>query len=341
MHLKSLILIAFLALFNYANCACNTAWGQCGGDTYRGEKCCVSGYYCKYYNQWFSQCIPGNTTTTSRVRTNESTTQVVTKTTTVVNPTTAAPQPTNNTPKPNTLFIAGDSTGDSTTANGGKTVGWGKFLSNYVTCNVQNHAKSGRSARTFWREGRWTTLMNGVQAGDYVFIQFGHNDGGGPYHEKERGCVDGTGNESVTVTLKSGEKEVVHTFPWYIRQMANQVLAKKAHPILLTQTPRKIFTNGKIETPGRFHDYMIMVAKELNIPCINMFKYIARQYESLGEAYLNNNGWFPVDYLHPSPTAADFDAKLLVNAFSKCQPISELIAVLNDKGKAVNYDCRQ
>lgn len=226
-------------------------------------------------------------------------------------------------------------------ANGGKTVGWGKFLSNYVNCNVSNQAKAGRSARSFWREGRWTNIINGVKAGDYVFIQFGHNDGGGPTHEKERGCVNGTGNETVTVTLKSGEKEVVHTFPWYIRQMANQVLAKKAHPILLTQTPRKIFTNGKIESPGRFHDYMIMVAKELNIPCINMFKYIARQYESLGEAYLNNNNWFPVDYLHPSPVAADFDAKLLVNAFKKCQPISELISELNDQGKAIDYDCRQ
>jgi len=337
MHLKSVVFITLVAFANkYVNAACGNAWDQCGGSNYNGENCCVSGYYCKYYNQWFSQCIPGTTTTTSRVRTAGTATQIRT-TTRTNNPS----QPTSNVSKPANIFIAGDSTGDSTTANGGKTVGWGKFLSNYVTCNVQNHAKSGRSARTFWREGRWTTLINSVKAGDYVFIQFGHNDGGGPTHEKERGCTNGTGNETVTVTLKSGETEVVHTFPWYIRQMANQVLAKNAHPILLTQTPRKIFTNGQIESPGRFHDYMIMVAQELNIPCINMFKYIGRQLEELGETYLDNNNWFPVDYLHPSPVAADFIAQLLVNAFSKCQPISELIAVLNDKGKAVNYNCRQ
>lgn len=312
MNSKS-ILVTIVALLGYVNAACNKAFYQCGGTNFKGENCCVSGYYCKKYNNWFSQCVPGSETPS---KTNGAA------------PTIIASKPTVT----RTIFIAGDSTGDSKTANNGKTVGWGKFLSDYVTCNVSNQAKSGRSARTFWREGKWNNLINGVKEGDYVFIQFGHNDGGGPTHEKERGCANGTGNETVTVTLKSGEKEVVHTFPWYIRQMANQVLAKKAHPILLTQTPHKVFKNGKIEAPNRFHDYMIMVAKELNIPCINMYKYIARQYESLGEAYLNKNNWFPVDYLHPSPVAADFDARLLVNAFSKCEPISELVAVLNDKG---------
>jgi len=345
MHLKSLILISVFVLTNkLVNAACNNAWGQCGGSNFRGDNCCVSGYYCKYYNEWFSQCIPGNTITTSRVRTAgvaQPTINVRQPTTVVqvIQPTTVA-QVVQTAPSI-AIHIAGDSTGDSTTANQGKTVGWGKFLSNYVTCTVNNHAKSGRSARSFWREGRWTTLMNGVKAGDYVFIQFGHNDGGGPTHEKERGCVNGTGDETVTVQLSTGETEVVHTFPWYIRQMAKQVLNKGANPILLTQTPRKIFTNGQIEAPGRFHDYMIMVAQEMNIPCLNMNKYIGRQLETLGEQYLDSNGWFPVDYLHPSPVAADFIAKLVVNAFTNCQPIAGLIKVLNENGRAVKYDCRQ
>ncbi|ORY38943.1 rhamnogalacturonan acetylesterase, partial [Neocallimastix californiae] len=210
------------------------------------------------------------------------------------------------------IFIAGDSTGDSSPGYGGKTVGWGKFLSNYVSIPVNNYAKSGRSTRTFWREGRWNTLINGVTEGDYVFIQFGHNDGGGPNDEKERGCVNGTGNETVTVTLKSGKKEVVHTFSWYLRQMVNQVLAKKAHPIILSQTPRKIFKKGKIEAPGRFRTDAMNVAKELGIPFIDMYNYIARQYESLGENYLVKNGWFPADYLHTSAKGADFNAKLLI-----------------------------
>jgi len=223
--------------------------------------------------------------------------------------------------------------------NGGKTVGWGKYLGNYVTIPVYNHAKSGRSSRSFIREGRWDALIKDVKAGDFVFIEFGHNDGGGPTNEKERGSVVGEGDETVTVTLSSGETEVVHTFSWYLRQMANQVLAKKAHPVLLTQTPRKIFNNGKIEAPGRFHTYTTNLAKELAIPCIDMYNYIARQYETMGEAYLESNGYFPVDYLHSSPTGADLNARILVNAFSNCEKIPELAAVLSNEGKAVKLSC--
>ncbi|ORX86234.1 SGNH hydrolase [Anaeromyces robustus] len=322
-----------LSLIGFVNAACNSAWSQCGGKNFNGETCCVSGYVCQYSNDWYSQCVPGSNNNNGGNNTGSTTT------TTLPNNSAVPTNTNNNVQGPKQIFIAGDSTGDSTMANSGKTVGWGKYLSNYVVSSVFNHAKSGRSARSFWREGRWTTLINSVKENDYVFIQFGHNDGGGPYHEKERGCVDGTGNETVTITLSSGEIEVVHTFPWYLRQMVNQVLAKKAHPILLTQTPRKIFNNGKIETPGRFHTYTQNVAKELGIPCIDIYNYIARQYENLGESYLVNNGWFPVDYLHTSPTGADFNAKLLVNAFSKCDKIPELVAVLNDSGKAINYSC--
>jgi len=247
--------------------------------------------------------------------------------------------PANNSNGPKQIFIAGDSTGDSASGYNGKTVGWGKFLSNYVTATVHNHAKSGRSARSFWREGRWRDLISGVKEGDYVFIQFGHNDGGGPNHAKERGCANGSGNETVTVKLSNGETEVVHTFPWYLRQMVNQVKEKKAHPVLLTHTPRKIFNNGKIETPGRFQEFALSVAKELSIPCIDLFNYIGRQYESIGENTLNSKGWFPADYLHTSPEGADFNVQVLVNVFSNCEKIPDLISVLNDKGKSINLKC--
>jgi rhamnogalacturonan acetylesterase len=123
--------------------------------------------------------------------------------------------------------------------------------------------------------------------------------------------------------------------------MVNQVLAKKAHLIILSQTPRKIFKKGKIEAPGRFCTDAMNVAKELGIPFIDMYNYIARQYESLGENYLVKNGWFPADYLHTSAKGADFNAKLLINVFSNCEKIPELIAVLNNNGKAVNYKCQK
>jgi len=317
-----------LGLAGLANAACsNKAFYQCGGTNFKGETCCDTGYSCQKYNEWFSQCIPsgGNTNTNPSTGNNN-------------NPSTGGNN-NNNASKPSfSVYLAGDSTVDNK-GGGSGTVGWGKFLGDYLSVPVYNHARAGRSTRTFWREGKWEYLVNEVKAGDYVFIEFGHNDGGGPYHEKERGVADGDGDGAVVVTLKDGTREEVHTFPWYLKTMAKQVLAKNAHPILLTPTPRKVFQNGRIEQPNRFSTYAINVAKQLGIPSIDMYNYIARQYESLGENYMNQNKYFPNDNVHTSEAAADLSARILVNAFSRCEKISELANALNDKGKAVNLKC--
>ena len=74
---------------------------------------------------------------------------------------------------PKNIFIAGDSTADENGAHNGKTAGWGKYLAEYVTSKVHNHAYSGQSARTFYRDGAWNNLIKEVSKGDYVFIQCG------------------------------------------------------------------------------------------------------------------------------------------------------------------------
>lgn len=77
-----------------------------------------------------------------------------------------------------TLYLAGDSTMAATGANDGATAGWGKYIPNYLTIAVVNNAIGGRSARSFTREGRFTAMAANVKSGDYVVIEFGHNDGG-------------------------------------------------------------------------------------------------------------------------------------------------------------------
>jgi len=339
MKVGGLLLLSISTFIGFANAACNAAWAQCGGDNFRGENCCVSGYYCKYYNEWFSQCIPGNTITTSRTstvgRTATATAAVRTTTTKVQTPT----QQNQNVVPPNTIFIAGDSTADEYGANNGKTNGWGKYFRDYVSCNVSNQAQSGQSARTFWRDGKWKSLIAGVKRNDYVFIQFGHNDVGGPNNASEKGSAGGEGDETVTVTRSNGQREVVHTFPWYIRQMCNEVIGKGAKPVLLSYTPNFSFTDGKVGEGSRFQGYMKLVGNEMNIPYIDLYSLIARKWEELGENYIKNNNWFPTDYKHTSPVAADFNAQMIVTGI-KCVNIQDLIAVLNNKGKAVNNACK-
>ena len=237
---------------------------------------------------------------------------------------------------PKTIFIAGDSTADGNGGHNGKTEGWGKYLGQYVTSTVNNQAVAGFSSRTCWRDGAWANLIKDLNAGDYVFIQFGHNDAGGP-NATPKGSVVGTGDETVTVTV-NGVEEVVHTFPWYIRQMANQVLKKGATPLLLSLTPNFSFVDGKVSEPPRFAGYMKLVAEELNIPFIDHYRYIAKNWEILGENYIKENNWFPADKKHTAPDAANFNAKMIINAI-KCQKIEDLLSVLNSEGNDVSFAC--
>lgn len=76
-----------------------------------------------------------------------------------------------------TVYLAGDSTMTSKGNNDG-TQGWGAFLPDYLNLPVVNSAIAGRSARSFTREGRFAVMAEKVTSGDYVVIEFGHNDAG-------------------------------------------------------------------------------------------------------------------------------------------------------------------
>ncbi|TVY38922.1 Rhamnogalacturonan acetylesterase, partial [Lachnellula cervina] len=79
------------------------------------------------------------------------------------------------------------------------TEGWGVYLPYSLTLTVVNDAIAGRSARSYTDEGRFTTLANTVSSGDFVIIEFGHNDGGSltPTDNGRSDCV-GSGSETCT-----------------------------------------------------------------------------------------------------------------------------------------------
>ena len=80
---------------------------------------------------------------------------------------------------PVTIFMIGDSTmADRTVGEGNLERGWGQMLSRFFTedVSIDNHAACGRSTRSFINEGRWQTVLEKLKDGDYVIIQFGHND---------------------------------------------------------------------------------------------------------------------------------------------------------------------
>ena len=137
--------------------------------------------------------------------------------------------------------------GDSTVRSGGTGVGlwgWGERIAPFfdpAKINVVNHAIGGRSARTFYTEGRWDKVAAALKPGDFVIIQFGHNDGGriGDPANKHRADGTGLGDETVPDTRADGTPELVHTFGWYMAQFVDSAKAKGATVIVCSPIPHK------------------------------------------------------------------------------------------------------
>ncbi len=137
--------------------------------------------------------------------------------------------------------------GDSTVRSGGVGVGlwgWGERIAPFFDTNkinVINHAIGGRSARTFVTEGRWDKVAAAIKPGDFVIVQFGHNDQGqiGNPAMKRRPDGKGIGDETVNDPLPDGTPELVHTFGWYMAKMVSEAKAKGATAIICSPIPHK------------------------------------------------------------------------------------------------------
>src|SRR5260370_13041253 len=229
-----------------------------------------------------------------------------------------------------TLFVIGDST-----ASNSDHRGWGDPLADYfdlTKINVGNRARGGRSSRTFVTEGLWESVRNELKPGDFVLIQFGHNDRGPPDKEKARGSLAGTGEESQEFTMPNGNQEVVHTFGWYMRKFITETKVKGATPIVFSLTVRNIWKDGKVERgPGHFGEWSAEVAKETAVTFVDLTAAIADEYEKMGQEKVS--ALFPQDHTHTSAAGADLNASLVV-AGIKGIPNCPLVNYLSAKGKA-------
>lgn len=147
----------------------------------------------------------------------------------------AQPQPEHARRATPTIYTCGDSTMAKLGAANGLTDGWGQYLGNYTTIPVVNKAIAGRSARSYWEEGRFQAVADLVQTGDIVVIEFGHNDGGTPEtNDNGRSDCPGDGTETCT---SSDDGSTVYTFVYYVIKAAQLMISKGATVVLSTQTP--------------------------------------------------------------------------------------------------------
>lgn len=213
-----------------------------------------------------------------------------------------------------TLFIVGDSTAHvigNPKYGAEKRVGWGTEFAAYFNparIRVVNAAAAGRSSRTFMTEGKWQTVLQQLKPGDFVLIQFGHNDPGGVGTGKDRGSLHAIGEQVQQVKHADGSVETVHTFGWYLRKYVADTRAKGATPIILTVTPRNIWTNGKPEEGlGHYRQWATEVARQEHVELVDISRIVSREYAMLGQQRVSS--FFPLDHTHTDLSGAKVVAR--------------------------------
>lgn len=173
---------------------------------------------------------------------------------------------------PRKIFLVGDSTVTNYRASDYPMTGWGQVLQKFINSGnftVDNRAIGGRSSRSFIEEGRWDQVKSAMSSGDFVMIQFGHNDR--DWSKAER------------FTAPDDYKN-------YLKQYVNEARALGAIPVLVTPMVLNAWRNGALrnvftESGAEYVQRMKSVAQELNVPLIDLNQ---KSWE-----YVNNVG---VDY---------------------------------------------
>ena len=222
------------------------------------------------------------------------------------------------------IHTIGDSTMADYAENTTRARGWGEMFQEFFTDDaiVINYARNGRSTRSFMSEGLWDKVKAAVQPGDYVLIQFAHNDekGNGTYSDDGRG-----------------------TDPWghykaNLETYVNETRALGATPILITPIVRRYYTADGTISPKGCHnlgaagdttlDYvyvMKQVAREMQVPLIDHTALTKAFIEELGEQQTTDLIYAPTDGTHTQATGAALYARMVAQALQQAGILTEYV----------------
>ena len=232
------------------------------------------------------------------------------------------------------VFITGDSTVKNADKDENGMWGWGAVANTVfdeTKIDIVNAAMAGRSCRSYLNEGRWEKVYNSLQPGDFVLIQFGHNDIGAIDKPKYRAAIasaidtchvyrmqaakeDLAKQNVIDQKLKSnaqvGSYEVVYSFGWYLKKFIQDVREKGATPILVSLTPRNEWTDGKIErrndTYGKWYRE---VAKETGVEFVDLHNITADFLDKKCGKKEKAMKYFNHDHTHTSLLGAKTNAQ--------------------------------
>lgn len=215
------------------------------------------------------------------------------------------------------LFIIGDSTVKNGQGNGSNGQwGWGSFIGQYFKSdkiNVKNRALGGTSTRTFYNNPKlWQKVLDSIQPGDFVLMQFGHNDSS-PIVDtlRARGTIKGNGDDYQEVynpLLK--QHEVVYSYGFYLRRFVKNIQDKGAIAIICSPIPRNAWEGNQV----RRSDYAVWAkeaAQQAKAFFIPLQDQVIAQYERLGKKKVETEFFDPKDSTHTIKTGALLNAKLV------------------------------
>ncbi|HWB83284.1 MAG TPA: rhamnogalacturonan acetylesterase [Bryobacteraceae bacterium] len=230
-----------------------------------------------------------------------------------------------------TLWLIGDSTVRNGRGDGaGGQWGWGDTISPFfdtTKINVANDAVGGLSSRTYLTGGYWDRVLAQIKPGDFVMMQFGHNDNG-PVADRflGRGSLKGAGDETQEVdNPRTGKHETVHTFGWYLRKYITDAKAKGATPIVCSLIPRKIWKDDKIVRED-YAEWAQEAAKAENVPFVDLNQIIALRYNALGQEKVEP--LFADPHTHTSRAGAEMNAECVVAGLKglKDDPLAQYLS---------------
>ncbi|PWS32363.1 rhamnogalacturonan acetylesterase [Pedobacter paludis] len=212
--------------------------------------------------------------------------------------------------KKTTLYIIGDSTAANKKPEAYPETGWGMELQSFFKNDVivDNRALNGRSTKSFQTEKHWQPILDQLIPGDYVFIEFGHND------EK----ID---KPAIGTSLQEFKANLI--------KFVNETRSKKAFPVLLTPISRRSFKNGVLmDSHGDYPSVTRKVADSLNVPLIDMLVKTESLLNRMGDLPSiklfnhvdSGNVNYPTgkkDDTHLSPEGAKQVAQLVVNGIKE------------------------
>jgi lysophospholipase L1-like esterase len=263
------------------------------------------------------------------------------------------------------LILIGDSTVRNGHGRGDQNLwGWGApivDLFDTAKINVVNRAIGGLSSHSYIMEGHWDLALEIIKPGDFVLVQWGHNDGGinlpgttpvpdqglqpgatppappagaAPRGPNVRGSLPGIGEETYDVAdPRTGQTVTVHTYGWYLREYIRDVKEKGATPIICSLVPRKIWVDGHIRrNTDTYRGWAQQVAEQEHVGFVDLNEIIARRYDGMGPEAVD--GLFGDPHTHTDWAGAAINAEAVVSGLRDL-PGDPLAPYLSEKGKAI------